>query len=94
MQLMSAFYVKIDVIQRTWYAFSYEFRVDLHIEWYKAVDRTILFEIRANFFKYWFKIWWILGINNQKALFFTIYNKNKVLLTKVDLWFTLTQAGE
>ena len=47
---MSAYYIEMDVIQRTWYGSTYHVRVDLHIECYKSVDRTILFDINDGFF--------------------------------------------
>ena len=40
------YHVEMDVIQRTWYGFSYHIWADLDIEWCKSVGRTILFVFR------------------------------------------------
>ena len=80
------------VRQRMPYGFSYNVWTDLHIEWCKSFDRTILFVIHEVYFWIYIWIWLISGIQYWRGMIFS--QTTKGLYCDFFIHDPLSQAGE
>ena len=79
-----AYHVVKDVIQRTWYGFSYHVRVDWHTEGGYSVNWTILLANHDDCFKNIFKFNEPWGFGNWNWLVFIIIDRNIFFLRNVE----------